>query len=356
MWSRSGRDYSFYEKHDEIKTLPVGVYTLEYGAFGTMFLRLKRKEYEFPYKLYGADGFPERVIQTFNSDRPGNLGVLLCGLKGTGKTVQAEQICNLSNLPVILVTQEYNKGHDLIHFLSMVNQDVVVMIDEYEKIFGKSDVLLSIMDGAQNTTARRLFVLTANTMNVSDAMIDRPSRIYYLKKFNNLSSSVIAEVVDDMLTAVEHRNDVIQYISMLDIATIDIIKTIVSEVNRFNESPEKFKDILNVTFNVRTRWKVVDAKTRKVIVQHGVSDMIDPFRTHYDLNMRDYNEYGDRFKDLGYIISANKKTNRITVEHQRKKVTYIVTESKTPPYVKDFKKSSGGSETKTTTKTGGEKK
>jgi hypothetical protein len=305
----------FFEKSEELERLPVGVYTLEYGPFGSMYLDRMKEEFVFPYKLYGSDGFPDRVIKSFKA-KTGNLGVMLCGLKGTGKTVQAEQICNYSKLPVILVAQDYNKGADLINFLSYIDQEVVVMIDEYEKIFGKSDALLAIMDGALNAPSRRLFVLTANTMNVSEALIDRPSRIHYLKKFANLGIPVIGEVVDDMLENQDFRTEVVEYLAALDIITIDIVKTVVKEVNLFNEPPQKFKDILNVTMYNHVRWDVFDAEGNELL-KYVIADYLDPFRVQYELRFK---EFGSTYHDYGYIKTANKKTGKIVTEQG----TYIV--------------------------------
>jgi broad-specificity NMP kinase len=313
MWSKNGNRYSHYEKSDEQEFLEPGIYTLRYGPFRSMYLTRDQDKFEFSYKLYGSDGFPERVVKKFQNIQT-NLGVLLCGLKGTGKTVQAEQICNFSNLPVIVVTHDFEKGADLIEFLSTVNQEVVVMIDEYEKIFGKSDALLAIMDGILNGTSRRLFVLTANTPHISEAMLDRPSRIHYLKRFGNLEIPVISEVVDDMLKAVEFRAEVIDYLSALDITTIDIVKTVLREVNMFNEPPQKFKDILNVTIHDRARWTVTD-EDGEVVIEYGVCQTINPFMKGYDLCFKEYGVYGDEYKDLGYISACNQKTGKITTEN-----------------------------------------
>lgn len=321
MWSQHGNRFNQYQKDNELDSLPVGIYTLEYAPFAPMYLSLKQPKFEFSYKLYGTgEHFPERVIKKFQNSKA-NLGVLLCGLKGTGKTVEAELICNLSGLPVILVTQDYNKGADLIHFLSTVDQEVVVMIDEYEKIFGKADGLLSIMDGALNARQRRLFVLTANTPYISDAMIDRPSRIHYLKKYGNLSVAVINEVVSDMLENQQFHDQVIEYLSVIDIVTIDIVKTVVSEVNLFNEPPQNFKNLLNVTVVDHSRWDLVDEDEGVELMRFATSDMLNPFMKTYNLRLK---EYGDHWVDYGEISSCNAKTGKIVTE----KGTYKLTKSK----------------------------
>ena len=309
MWSQSGTKYSQYNKSNELDFLPPGIYTLEYGPFGSMFLNLMQEKFVFPYKLYGEDGFPERVLRKYQNSTS-NLGVMLCGLKGTGKTVQAEQICNLSGLPVILVKEDYNKGADLIHFLASVDQEVVVFIDEYEKIFGKSDVLLSIMDGALNAKHRRIFVLTANTPYISDAMIDRPSRVHYLKRFGNLGIPVIGEVVDDMLEDPSLREEVIEYLAAVDIVTIDIVKTVVSEVNLFGEPPQKFKDFLNVTVANHQRWDILDSEGT-VLMTYATCRLLNPFMKGYDLVLQEFNDKG---RDFGYITAANSKTGKIVTD------------------------------------------
>jgi SpoVK/Ycf46/Vps4 family AAA+-type ATPase len=276
MWNSSGNKFTFYDKGDAFDLLPKGIYTLEYGPFNTMYLSKSKEKFEFPYKIYGHDGFPERVVKTFN-EVTGNLGVMLCGLKGTGKTVQAEQIANISNLPVIVVSQQFDSGKDLIKFLSMVEQPVVVMIDEYEKIFGSSDGLLSLMDGAMSGSQRRLFVLTANDLFVADALLDRPSRIHYLKRFKNLGVDIIKEVVDDMLQFPEHRESVVEYLKNLEILTIDIVKTVLQEVNRFNESPEVFKDYLNISMRQPGRWDVKN-ENGSLLAEYVIASYRDPLQ------------------------------------------------------------------------------
>lgn len=319
MWSQHGNRFSKYQKDNELDLLPVGIYTLEYAPFAPMYLSLKQKKFEFPYKLYGGSTFPERVVKKFNTSKA-NLGVLLCGLKGTGKTVEAEQICNLSGMPVILVTQDFDKGADLISFLSGVDQEVVVMIDEYEKLFGKCDGLLSIMDGAQNTRSRRLFVLTANTPYISDAMIDRPSRIHYLKRYGNLTVDLITEVVDDMLDNKKFRQQVIEYLQVIDIVTIDIVKTVVSEVNLFNEPPQVFKNFINVTVRDRVRWDICNEDGEE-LMRYATSDMTDPFEKGYHLMMK---EFSDNYTDYGVVKSSNRKTGKVVTD----KATYTVTKAK----------------------------
>ncbi len=63
-----------------------------------------------------------------------NMGVLLNGVKGTGKSVTAKLICNeLKNfLPIIIVDKAYE---GLPQFISKIQQEVIIFIDEFEKVF-----------------------------------------------------------------------------------------------------------------------------------------------------------------------------------------------------------------------------
>ena len=243
-WSQSGNHFSLDDVTSHIDALPVGVYTLSKGMFGFYLEKLEDK-FEFEYKLYGLEtNLINRVKKTWDTQNK-NLGVLLNGIKGTGKTVTAKVIANQSNLPVILVTNNPESG-GIPEFLSTIEQDVVVFIDEYEKIFGEEADLLTVMDGVLNSEFRRLFLLTTNKTYINDNLLQRPSRIRYYKTFKDLTPAVICEIVDDLLIHKQFRDETISAISNLEIITIDIVKAVVDEVNIHSESPKAFLDVFNV--------------------------------------------------------------------------------------------------------------
>lgn len=308
MWSRNKTNFRQYSKADDTETLPVGIYELTYDAMGALYLDKQKDIYEFPYKLYGSDSFPERVIKTYKGTI-GNLGIILSGIKGTGKTVQAKQICNLSGLPVILVTSDYNQGLDLATYLNTINQDVVVMIDEYEKVFKKSEGLLSVMDGANASNYRRLFVLTMNSTMVADALLDRPSRVHYLKKFRNLDVTVIREIMDDLLEHKEFSAEIVDYLQSLSIVTIDIVKTVIEEVNRFKESPRHFKDILNISIaKSGQRWNIYDENDVLLHENLYARSPMPPKKYAY----LDFADYHDFTVGLGSVAKITDKGTKIT--------------------------------------------
>jgi broad-specificity NMP kinase len=167
----------------------------------------------------------------------------LNGLKGTGKTVTSKIIANKLNQPVIIVDTKLNGVNS---FLNSITQNITIFIDEYEKVFGDSTIMLTIMDGAMNSDFRRVFLLTTNELYVEKNLIQRPGRIRYLKKFEDLRPEVIEEIVDDLLEYPEYKSECISFISNLEVITVDIVKSILGEVNIHNEGPSAFESVFNV--------------------------------------------------------------------------------------------------------------
>lgn len=120
-----------------------------------------------------------------------------------------------------------------------------------EKNFSESDsTILQIMDGVYNSKYRKVFLLTTNAMSINENMVGRPSRIRYVKKFENLDLKVVNEYLDDALEVPEARQDLLDFIDSLTISTIDILKTIVNEVNIHGiEGLRKAKSFFNVVTN-----------------------------------------------------------------------------------------------------------
>lgn len=258
-WFKSGSNFHLREVAHKVDPLPVGIHKLEENPeTGELYLTEVQEKFVFPYKIFGAEkSFIERVKITYDNTG-GNLGILLSGVKGTGKTVTAELICNILELPVIMVS--FATG-GLPDFINNLPDDVVIFFDEYEKLHKSAkprfddddnpisdmdDYLLSVMDGSLNTSRRKVFILTTNDAWINKNMLQRPGRIRYYKTFGDLSLAVITEIIDDMLEDKSFRESLIDTISQLEIITIDIVKSMVIEVNIHKEKPEAFLSFFNV--------------------------------------------------------------------------------------------------------------
>ena len=256
IWVQTGINFNRMQgpiiSYNEI---PVGVYKISMSKQG-FYLEYVMSEFVFDYKIYGLqEDFINHVIKTYNEAQTGNLGILLNGTKGTGKTGAAKMIANRLHLPVIIVQnmgQEMNL--QMMNYLSTeINFDCVFFFDEYEKTFDKDTTILSFMDGVYNSESRKVFLLTTNTLSIDRNLIGRPSRILYLKKFGNLEIEAASEFLDDTLNNKEYKQEVLEFINLLSISTIDILKSVVKEINIHGiEEFRKSKSYFNVEINSYT--------------------------------------------------------------------------------------------------------
>ena len=237
-------------------TLDDGIYQVcANPVTGELFLDKIGNKFEFGFKLYGMDeALIKHVLDTYNKqETKHNLGVLLNGAKGTGKTVTAKYLANKLGLPIIICDTPYR---GLATFLASINHDCVFFFDEFEKNFRlecgddencAGEDLLSIMDGVYNGDYCHVFLLTTNELRVNDNLLSRPSRIRYLKSFGDvIDRKILEEFVDDNLERKEYKNEIMEFIETLTIATIDIVKSIVEEVNLHNCHIDEFKQFFNV--------------------------------------------------------------------------------------------------------------
>ena len=257
VFLRRGDFYSQTEGNFEVMpTLDDGIYQIHQNPMtGEIFLERIADKFYFGFKLYGIDEtFVTHVLDTYSKQASKhNLGVLLNGAKGTGKTVTAKMLCNKLGLPVLIVDKPLQ---GLSNFLAGINHDCVFLFDEFEKNFRLSDddgedrageSLLSIMDGVYNGENCHIFIMTTNELRVNDNLLSRPSRIRYLKSFGDvIDRKILEEYVDDNLKYPQYRDEIMDFFDTLTIGTIDILQSLVDEVNLHNCGVSEFKDFFNV--------------------------------------------------------------------------------------------------------------
>jgi hypothetical protein len=265
-WFQNGNEYHYGEVSSQIDVLPVGIYNIKtHPMTGKIYLCKVDEDFKFNHKIYGLEkDFVQRVKTTYNSVKD-NLGILLNGVKGSGKSVSAKLICNTLNLPVIVVDGKYDY---LPTFISELQQNVVIFIDEYEKIYKEDGDVLTVMDGIFKTAYKHVFLLTTNDLFINRNMLQRPGRIRYVKTYEDLTSDVVEEIIDDMLVNTSHKEDCIQSISNLAIITVDLVKSIIQEVNIHDEAPSKFIDFFNVKSSYGDYLTTIP--TDLVLVKDGV--------------------------------------------------------------------------------------
>ena len=134
------------------------------------------------------------------------------------------------------------------------------------------------MDGVYTSEYRRIFLLTTNDLTVNENLLSRPSRIRYVREFGNLEREIVEEYLNDNLIDQSCKDELIDYVDTLTISTIDILKSIVEEVNI--HGIEQFLKIKK-SFNVATavyNYRVIRGYINSRIVekvQYNVDKFID---------------------------------------------------------------------------------
>jgi hypothetical protein len=249
MFVKKGNGF-FYPFEGEVRDRMVpGIYTvspviIDYRL--TIEIKLTAPEFAMPSTLYDNDEeFVERVVRAYQS-RKCNTGVLMNGYRGTGKTVTCKQICNALNLPVFLIPKKMERDM-LAKFFDCLDQECVVFIDEYEKQYADGSDLLDVLDGAGNSKCKILFLLTTNSMNINENMLNRPNRLLYIKQVPGLSENGINELLDNLLAYPEHREELLDVISRFEYVTVDNVTNLVQEINLFGCTPSEAVKHLNIS-------------------------------------------------------------------------------------------------------------
>ena len=189
-----------------------------------------------PAKLYGNINLQkDRILRSYqNQDK--NLGVLLHGNGGTGKSTLAKLIAfdvvNELNQPVILVQQDSIKH--LEYMLSNLKQPVMFLIDEFEKMFEETEdqgYLLTLLDGLYNNN--HLFVLTANDQDrINRYFFNRPSRIRYNFYYGALGYEVYSEIINQHFEP-DFAAQLTGKLATINNLSFDIIQEIINEAKAF---------------------------------------------------------------------------------------------------------------------------
>lgn len=245
-----------------VEKLPVAVYDVMFSQDLGFFLE-EREDFDISKYTYDLEkGFHKKVLNTFKS-KDKNLGVLLSGKKGTGKTVTAKKICMESGLPVLVVGSKFG-GSSFEKFLAGMGKEFVCFIDEFEKIYKRESglggnldketiTMLGIMDG--KLPNKVLFVLTSNESYVGKYLMNRPGRIYYHKKYKGLSRDSIKEISDERLNNTSHTEIILKMSEVLGFISIDILLALIDECNLYDIPPNIAMEDLNVTVDVEeNKW------------------------------------------------------------------------------------------------------
>lgn len=262
-----GSRYETY--HDELETfeqLPAQTYIVRFhkmmGFYLDKYAELEVKE----SKIYGVhDDKVAKVLKSFEHfDK--NLGVILSGNKGIGKSLFAKLLAKKaveSGIPVIIVDR-FVPGIN--SYLEEIDQEVLILFDEFDKTFGNIQTgdneadpqagMLSLFDGI--SPGKKLFVITCNELRkLNDYLVNRPGRFHYHFRFEYPSAMEIKEYLRDKLDEKYYKeiDKVVLFSRKIDL-NYDCLRAIAFELNTGESFESAIKDLNIINVN-QERYNVV---------------------------------------------------------------------------------------------------
>ena len=227
------------------------VYNLKWDRYNGMSYFEEDGLLSLPAKVYTTksdDVFIKRVNTYFQKTSKLSTGVMLSGIKGTGKTVMAKVIAKNSNLPIIVVDEDYPTGR-INDFFRKFETPVTIIFDEVDKHWDTED-LLGWLDGVQ-TNAKKLVLFTCNNEDrVNDYLKDRCSRVRYIRHFEaNDNARFLREILRDKGIAEDNIENTYTFIvNNFGLLSIDNILSFIDEKLLFPElSNEEIFNDMNIS-------------------------------------------------------------------------------------------------------------
>lgn len=238
--------------NDSVQTfddLPAGYYSVGFDEPKDYYFLNVEKPFTKQKVLYGnTSKLISRILSTYK-DREHQTGVWLKGIKGSGKTMTAREMAihcvEELNMPVIIINQAF-VGADFHAFLVHLGSNVMFFFDEFEKVYHKAEdqeSMLSFFDGGSQL--KRLNVVTTNK-DLNEHMHNRPGRFHYKIEHAGVDEDFIQEYCYDNLKNKGHINEVVDVANMFAIFTFDMLRSLVEEMNRFDERAKEAIKYLNI--------------------------------------------------------------------------------------------------------------
>lgn len=227
------------------------VYNLKWDRYNGVSYFEEDGSLSLPDKVYTTksdDIFIKRVNTYFQETSKLSTGVMLSGIKGTGKTVMVKVIAKNSNLPIIIVDEDYPTGR-INDFFRKFETPVTIIFDEVDKHWDTEN-LLGWLDGVQ-TNAKKLVLFTCNNEDrVNDYLKDRCSRVRYIRHFEaNDNARFLREILRDKGIAEDNIENTYTFIvNNFGLLSIDNILSFIDEKLLFPElSNEEIFNDMNIS-------------------------------------------------------------------------------------------------------------
>lgn len=298
---KSGSKVQIYSGEDIItyNSLPIKTYMLNFSMNSGFYLSIVSNFSVKANKIYGD--LINKITKTFIAfqNSANNLGILLSGVKGSGKTLFIQKMSQLAltnNLPIILINKYY-EGMEF--FINSIEQEAVIVFDEFEKNFSdeEQEKLLTLFDGINNQ--KKLFLVTCNSVSkISDYFLNRPGRIHYHFKLGVLKTNEIRKYLDDNLKSKYkyYINELLTILFTVSV-TYDILRAIVFELNQGYDIFETLND-LNIESPEYLKIKIiVETDKNKIYQKHSFSLPIKDKKTDVSICLHN-RDNGSKFLNI----------------------------------------------------------
>lgn len=283
-------------------------------------------------KIYGEHMKKvQKVLRTFGKfDR--NLGVILSGSKGIGKSMFAKLLSMEAvkkGIPLIVVDQ-YIPG--IASYIEMIDQNVMVLFDEFDKTFGDvkpsegeidpQAALLGLFDGL--SPGKKLFVITCNDIRkLNEFIVNRPGRFHYHFRFDYPSADEIRTYLRDKLGKAYYQEiePIVAFSRKVDL-NYDCLRAIAFEVNSGESFHSAIEDlnIINLS-QERYNLTIYFQNGAPMYVRNRNIDFFSGEEIKVCFAEDDYNEIINiefRIEDSEYSV----KSNCAVVVAEKLRITY----------------------------------
>lgn len=312
--------------------LPARSYIVRFGKMTGFYLDEYTDAQINEEKIYGEHmSKVQKVLRAYERfDR--NLGVILSGYKGIGKSMFAKLLSVEAvkrGIPIIVVDQ-YIPG--IASYIETIDQQVMVLFDEFDKTFcdvkpleGEVEpqaALLGLFDGISQ--GRKLFVITCNDIRkLNDFIVNRPGRFHYHFRFEYPSDNEIRTYLYDKLGSAHHQEieSIVAFSRKVDL-NYDCLRAIAFELNSGESFHNAIRDlnIINLSqecYNLTIHFK----NGSPMCVRNWNIDFFSEEEISICFAEDDYNEIltvGFWIKDSEYDV----KNNCAVIAAGKLKITY----------------------------------
>jgi DNA replication protein DnaC len=236
------------------KQLPPITYLLQFHKMRGYYLESQTVSYDFPDRIYGDTiKHVDRIITTFESKIRGT-GILLEGVKGSGKTLTTQLVSKKMQqrgVPTIIVNEKFNDSF-FVKLIQDIQQPCVIIFDEFEKVYPEKDdqhALLTLLDGV--FSSKKLFMFTVNdVMKMDKFFLNRTGRIHYRFTYQGVSEPFIREYCQENLTMTQNLDQEIdkicKMVKLFKDFSFDNLQGLVWEMNTYNETALQAIENLNL--------------------------------------------------------------------------------------------------------------